>query len=375
MKLNRVLSFLLLFPIMATAWAANDYTQYVNPWIGTGGHGHVFLGANVPWGYVQLGPTENTRGWDWCSGYHISDSVLIGFGHQHLSGTGIGDLGDFAFLPVARSGQRDIIFSHGAETVTPGYYAISLHDPNVFVELTATKRCGFHRYTYAPTTPICRLAIDLKQGIGWDSMTKAGLEQVDATTLKGYRMSKGWAVDQRDYFYVRFSKPVTMTALDSARWEFTFSNGNEPLLVKVGLSAVSEDNARLNLEKEIPGWDFNGCVAQARQQWNDELSKIQIETTDANARTIFYTAMYHTMTAPSVFNDVNGDYRGADGKIHKGDFQNYTTFSLWDTYRSAHPLMTLIHPDMLSDIGETLINICRQQGKLPVWHLMGCETD
>ena len=375
MKLNRVLSFLLLFPIMATAWAANDYTQYVNPWIGTGGHGHVFLGANVPWGYVQLGPTENTRGWDWCSGYHISDSVLIGFGHQHLSGTGIGDLGDFAFLPVARSGQRDIIFSHGAETVTPGYYAISLHDPNVFVELTATKRCGFHRYTYAPTTPICRLAIDLKQGIGWDSMTKAGLEQVDATTLKGYRMSKGWAVDQRDYFYVRFSKPVTMTALDSARWEFTFSNGNEPLLVKVGLSAVSEDNARLNLEKEIPGWDFNGCVAQARQQWNDELSKIQIETPDANARTIFYTAMYHTMTAPSVFNDVNGDYRGADGKIHKGDFQNYTTFSLWDTYRSAHPLMTLIHPDMLSDIGETLINICRQQGKLPVWHLMGCETD
>ena len=375
MKLNRVLSFLLLFPIMATAWAANDYTQYVNPWIGTGGHGHVFLGANVPWGYVQLGPTENTRGWDWCSGYHISDSVLIGFGHQHLSGTGIGDLGDFAFLPVARSGQRDIIFSHGAETVTPGYYAISLHDPNVFVELTATKRCGFHRYTYAPTTPICRLAIDLKQGIGWDSMTKAGLEQVDATTLKGYRMSKGWAVDQRDYFYVRFSKPVTMMALDSARWEFTFSNGNEPLLVKVGLSAVSEDNARLNLEKEIPGWDFNGCVAQARQQWNDELSKIQIETPDANARTIFYTAMYHTMTAPSVFNDVNGDYRGADGKIHKGDFQNYTTFSLWDTYRSAHPLMTLIHPDMLSDIGETLINICRQQGKLPVWHLMGCETD
>ena len=360
---------------MATAWAANDYTQYVNPWIGTGGHGHVFLGANVPWGYVQLGPTENTRGWDWCSGYHISDSVLIGFGHQHLSGTGIGDLGDFAFLPVARSGQRDIIFSHGAETVTPGYYAISLHDPNVFVELTATKRCGFHRYTYAPTTPVCRLAIDLKQGIGWDSMTKAGLEQVDPTTLKGYRMSKGWAVDQRDYFYVRFSKPVTMTALDSVRWEFTFSNGNEPLLVKVGLSAVSEDNARLNLEKEIPGWDFNGCVAQARQQWNDELSKIHIETPDANARTIFYTAMYHTMTAPSVFNDVNGDYRGADGKIHKGDFQNYTTFSLWDTYRSAHPLMTLIHPDMLSDIGETLINICRQQGKLPVWHLMGCETD
>ena len=360
---------------MATAWAANDYTQYVNPWIGTGGHGHVFLGANVPWGYVQLGPTENTRGWDWCSGYHISDSVLIGFGHQHLSGTGIGDLGDFAFLPVARSGQRDIIFSHGAETVTPGYYAISLHDPNVFVELTATKRCGFHRYTYSPTTPVCRLAIDLKQGIGWDSMTKAGLEQVDATTLKGYRMSKGWAVDQRDYFYVRFSKPVTMTALDSVRWEFTFSNGNEPLLVKVGLSAVSEDNARLNLEKEIPGWDFNGCVAQARQQWNDELSQIQIEASDANARTIFYTAMYHTMTAPSVFNDVNGDYRGADGKIHKGDFQNYTTFSLWDTYRSAHPLMTLIHPDMLSDIGETLINICRQQGKLPVWHLMGCETD
>ena len=368
--------FSLFLSMVCIAMSAQDLARYIDQRIGTGGNGHVFLGANVPWGLVQVGPNQYTRGWDWTSGYHDSDSIMIGFGHMHLSGTGIGELGDVAFIPLADgerlAGPHEMKFSHDDETVAPGYYSVELRDRGVRVELTATRRVAMHRYT--SPSPL-RVGIDLSQGIGWDKMTDANLEQVDAKTLRGYRMSKGWAVDQRDYFYVRFSKPVTMMALDSARWEFTFDNSNEPLLVKVGLSAVSEDNARLNLDKEISGWDFNGCVAQARQQWNDELSKIQIETPDTNARTIFYTAMYHTMTAPSVFNDVNGDYRGADGKVHKGDFQNYTTFSLWDTYRSAHPLMTLIHPDMLSDMGETLINIFRQQGKLPVWHLMGCETD
>jgi predicted alpha-1,2-mannosidase len=374
MKIRNKFLLLLLFPFL-TASATNDYTQYVNPWIGTGGHGHVFLGANVPWGYVQLGPTEPTRGWDWCSGYHISDSVLIGFGHQHLSGTGIGELGDVAFLPIAHSGQQTIIFHHDAETVSPGYYSVVLHRPDVFVELTATARCGFHRYTFAPTSDSCRLAIDLSQGIGWDGVTDCGLTQNDAQTISGFRFSKGWAVDQRVYFCACFSRLVSLTAMGEGRWELSTANANEPLLVKVGLSAVSEANARLNLYSEIPAWDFNGCVREARQQWNSQLSKIQIATDDSTARTIFYTALYHTMTAPSVFNDVNGDYRGADGKTYRGNFQNYTTFSLWDTYRSAHPLMTLIHPEMLNDVAETMIHIYKEQGKLPVWHLMGNETN
>lgn len=360
---------------MTTMAASVCYTDYVNPWVGTGGHGHVFLGANVPFGYVQLGPTERNQGWDWCSGYHYSDSVLVGFGHQHLSGTGIGDLGDVAFLPVTDSGQTMVKFSHSQETIFPGYYAVKLQDPNVFVELTATKRAGFHRYTFGGNMEKAMLVIDLVQGIGWDTAKDYVLMQESSTQLSGHRFSKGWANDQKVYFVADFSQAVTMKPTGKGKWLVEAEDVTKPLLVKVGLSAVSVDNAKENLSTEIPAWNFNGTVAQAKDEWNKELSKIQIETTDSVSREIFYTALFHTMTAPSVFSDVNGEYRGSDGKSHKGDFVNYTTFSLWDTYRAAQPLMTLIHQDMMPDMVSTFVNIYREQGKLPVWHLMGNETD
>lgn len=372
---KRIVNILLMACVVVGGYAQASFTQYVNPRIGTGGHGHVFLGANVPFGYVQLGPTEHTRGWDWCSGYHESDSVLIGFGHQHLSGTGIGELGDVAFLPVAQAQQKEVVFSHASENVRPGYYAVKLQQPNVWVELTATQRAGFHRYTFGADAKKAQLVLDLFQGIGWDKPTGYDVKQTSASSVAGHRFSTGWAKDQKNYFVVEFSQPVTVEAQDSGRWLITASDMIQPLMVKVGLSAVSIDNAKQNLQAEIPGWDFRKVVAEADEAWNRELGKVKVETTDSVARRIFYTAMFHSMTAPSVFSDVNGQYRGADGKVHQGDFTNYTTLSLWDTYRAAHPLMTLIHEDMLSDMAQTFINIYRQQGKLPVWHLMGNETD
>lgn len=353
-------------------------TQYVNPRIGTGAHGHTFLGANVPFGFVQAGPTEPTRGWDWCSGYHDSDSVLVGFSQMHLSGTGIGELGDVTLLPVSRVGQDSTVFSHADETVRPGYYALQLHDPEVKVELTATKRAAFHRYTFSPGAPRL-LKIDLKCGIGWDKLVKAGLRLAGdgptANAVSGYRFSTGWAKDQRVFFHAEFSTGVTIVSMGDNSVVLSMADTAGPVLVKIGLSAVSEENARMNLEAELPGWNFDGTVSAADQAWNDHLGLIKIDTDDADARTVFYTAMYHEAVAPSVFSDVNGDYRGSDGKVHNGRFTNYTTLSLWDTYRAQMPLMTIIHPEMMPDMAETFLHIQREQGKLPVWHLMGNETD
>ena len=361
------------------AASGNNYTQWVNPLIGTGGHGHVFLGANVPFGYVQLGPTEHTRGWDWCSGYHASDSVIIGFGHQHLSGTGIGDLGDVALLPVTHREQREVVFSHDDETAHPGYYAIVLRDggePYVNVELTATSHTGMHRYSFSQGTSMAQLILDLGQGIGWDSPEQVKIEQVAPRQLQGYRISRGWARRQHSYFSMEFSQDIHWERLDGdTTILITAANNGSPLLVKVGLSAVSCENARLNMNYEIPGWDFDVVKRAANDAWNQELGKININTSNSDDRTVFYTALYHTMVAPSVFSDVNGEYRGADGDVHKGDFINYTTLSLWDTYRAAHPLQTLIHRDRQHDIAQTMLHIYAQQGKLPVWHLMGNETD
>ena len=373
----RKLLFLFAVAITATASAADvDYTRFVNPRIGTGGHGHVFLGANVPFGYVQLGPTQPTRGWDWCSGYHHSDSVLIGFGHQHLSGTGIGDLGDVALLPIASKEQRLVAFSHASESVSPGYYAVKLGQPNVFVELTATKRVGMHRYTFGADQQEALLLLDLRQGIGWDHVSQCQMQQESKTVVSGYRHSVGWARRQKDFFVAEFSQPVKLEKVDGDTTAvLVVENAAEPLLVKVALSAVSVENAKLNLQAELPGWNFAAAAKAARKAWNDELSKISIKTDDDHVRRIFYTAMYHTMTAPSVFNDVNGEYRGADGQVHKGDFTNYTTLSLWDTYRAAHPLQTIIHPEKQGDVAQTFLHIFKEQGKLPVWHLMGNETD
>ena len=355
--------------------SAQDYTQYVNPFIGTGGHGHVFLGANVPFGNIQAGPTQKKQGWDWCSGYHYSDSTVIGFGQMHLSGTGIGDLGDVSLLPMTNPSQREVKFSHRAEYVRPGYYSVMLAS-GIRVELTATQRVAFHRYSFPADAAKGYIALNLAQGIGWDKMTSCKFKQESDKTITGFRMSEGWAKDQRVYFVAEFSEPVKLEENErDTIGIFSVASTNQPLLVKVGISAVSVENARENLQQELPGWNFASVVAKANADWNRELSKIAIKTQDERAKRIFYTALYHTMIAPSVFSDVNGEYRGADGKTHKGDFTDYTTFSLWDTYRAAFPLMTLIQPEMQRDLAETMLHIFKKQGKLPVWHLMGNETD
>lgn len=333
------------------------------------------MGVNVPFGLVQLGPTEPTRGWDWCSGYYYDDDELIGFGHMHLSGTGIGCLGDVAFLPVKDFKQTSTRFKHEAEKVHPGYYSVQLTDPNVLVELTATERCGFHRYTFKNGAK-AQLALDLSQCIGWDKLNDCLLTQESATRLTGFRRSNGWAADRRIYFSIDFSQPVTVHRLDSMeRVVVSVADNTKPLLVKVALSPVSIDKAKLNMQAELAGWDFDAAVKSADEAWNRELARIEIQTNDRTKKRIFYTAMYHLMTSCSKFNDVDREYRGADGKVHKADFTNYTTLSLWDTYRAAHPLMTVAFPEMQRDFAQTFLNIYKQQGRLPVWHLMGSETD
>ena len=376
--LLRLLSVALLavcFSVTAAVAATQNLTQYVNQYVGTGGHGHTFMGANVPFGLVQLGPTEPTRGWDWCSGYYYDDDELIGFGHMHLSGTGIGCLGDVAFLPVKDFKQTSTRFKHEAEKVHPGYYSVQLTDPNVLVELTATERCGFHRYTFKNGAK-AQLALDLSQCIGWDKLNDCLLTQESATRLTGFRRSNGWAADRRIYFSIDFSQPVTVHRLDSMeRVVVSVADNTKPLLVKVALSPVSIDKAKLNMQAELAGWDFDAAVKQVDETWNRELARIEIQTNDRTKKRVFYTAMYHLMTSCSKFNDVDCEYRGADGKVHKADFTNYTTLSLWDTYRAAHPLMTVAFPEMQRDFAQTFLNIYKQQGRLPVWHLMGSETD
>ena len=379
-----------------------DLTQFVDPRIGTGGHGHVFYGANVPYGFVQLGPTSIPQSWDWVSGYHVSDSTVIGFPHTHLSGTGIGDLHDINVMPVV----GEVTYSRGdassyetglwsysdrsKEVVTPGYYRTHLSRYNVDVELTATKRVGFHKYTFLGNESPA-IVFDMVNGGCWDKTTEAVIRVVNDSTVSGYRYSKGWADDQRVFFCAEFSRKfdnVEFSVNDSvkegdmakgaqlfARANFAAEN-KEPVYMKVALSPTSEEGAQLNMQTELSGWDFEKTIADAKAAWNKELNKVKVYTTDEASKKIFYTSLYHTLFAPSEFCDVNGDYYGADKQMHKGEgFVNYTTFSLWDTYRAAQPLMTILHPEKMSDIINTMLHIHQQQGKLPVWHLMGCETN
>ncbi|MFT2008487.1 GH92 family glycosyl hydrolase [Pontibacter sp. 13R65] len=384
--------------------SAVSLTQYVDPYIGTGFHGHVFMGANVPFGAVQLGPTNMSEGWDWSSGYHYSDSTIVGFAHTHLSGTGIGDLGDISVMPT--TGTLKLIkgplknpelgyyslFSHEQETAVPGYYAVQLQRYDIKAELTASERVGFHQYTF-PASDTSHIIFDLEEGIGWDQATDTFIEQVNDSTLAGYRHSKGWAPDQRLYFAAVFSKPMKNFAsyqvTDTLGTAVAASKGNkikgvvsfstkagEQLKLKVGLSPVSSENALKNIRAEIPHWDFGKVAAAADVAWNQELQKVRIQTKDEAQLKTFYTALYHTMIAPSIFNDHNGDYRGTDKKVYTdAPFTNLTTFSLWDTYRAAHPLFTLLQPDRVNDMISSMLAIYQQQGKLPVWHLMGNETN
>ena len=387
-----------------TTEPVEDYASFVNPKIGTGGHGHVFVGANVPFGFVQLGPTSIPEDWDWCSGYHDSDRTVIGFSHTHLSGTGIGDLFDVTVMPTTgpttpgrgredQPGTGAWSYADRTKEITePGYYSVPLERYGITAEMTATARVGFHRYTF-PASEDANLVFDLENGGCWDNVTDAGFEVVkdgngQVTALGGHRYSRGWAKNQKIFFWAEFSRPANAFSIQEnpanenplrkpvyGYYSLGKTEENEQVLVKVALSPVSVEGAKANMAAELPGWDFEAVKADARKAWNKELSKVTLTTADADARTVFYTALYHTMIAPSIFNDVDGQYRGSDDVVRKGNFQNYTTFSLWDTYRAQMPLMTLIHADRCNDITATFYHIFEEQGDLPVWHLMGNETD
>lgn len=378
-----------------------NLTQYVDPLIGTGDHGHVFIGANVPYGAVQLGPTQFSEGWDWCSGYHYSDSAIIGFSHTHLSGAGSADMGDISLMPAVgevklsrgniSDGQSGLWskFSHEKETAQAGYYMVHLDRFNIDVELTSTVRVGFHRYTF-PASSESKVIIDLEHGID-DTPTETKLVQEDDSTISGYRTSTGWANNHTMFFTARFSKPMiafnaseaTLVSKDdtlilrNAYGVAHFKTSDrETILVKVALSPVSIQNAKMNMRTELPGWDFNQTRLDADLAWNKALNHIRISSVDPHILRTFYTAFYHTMVAPSVYCDVNGDYFGTDRQVHShNDFVNYSTFSLWDTYRAAHPLMNLVHPEMVPDIAKTMLHIFKEQGKLPVWHMLSNETN
>lgn len=378
--------------------AGQDYLSYVDPYIGSGEHGHVFVGASVPLGMVQIGPQNIHKGWDWCSGYHYSDSVLIGFSHTHLSGTGCADLGDVLLMPYVGEvrtvrGEQDNIegtcstyYSHANEEVAPGYYSL-LMDNGVRAELSATDRVAIHRYTYPEGTP--RLLVNLKEGNG-DRAYETGLKRVDEYTVEGYRFSKGWSPQHKVFFVLKSEQPIESVAVfdddtpagqdtltgKAVKGVLTFKNNPKNVQLKVALSSVSCANALANLEAEQPGWDFEKVRTDAEKRWNQMLSCIDVESTDERGKKIFYTSLYHMFIAPTLYADVNGEFRGHDDKVYKADgWTNYSTFSLWDTYRTLHPLLTIIQPQLVPDMVNSMLSIYDQQGKLPIWPLVGGETN
>jgi len=383
------------FLLIAVNTFAQDLTQYVDPFIGTGGHGHTYPGATVPFGMVQLSPDNGSEGWDWCSGYNYSDTTIAGFSHMHLSGTGCGDWCDISVMPhnglITDTGRfLKTGFSHANETASPGYYSVKMND-GIQVSLTATERCGFHEYIF-PTgsTPVIRF--DLNYAINYDSTTASSLKQVDDSTIVGYRYSRGWANVQRVYFAVRTSVPVDKLYLldkDSMKTSQKELNGHfvngqlvfkdmmgKPIMMKVALSTVSTDKAIIALQ-EIQGWDFESVRAAAKKKWNHELAKIQVKTTDEKLKQVFYSGLYHTCMAPVLYSDADGQYQNAKGKVlkmkHSG--QRYTVFSLWDTFRALNPLFTITQPQRNTDILNSMLAFYDENGLLPVWDLSTWETN
>jgi predicted alpha-1,2-mannosidase len=393
----------LLFALVACEGVQRPTTDFVDPFIGTGAHGHVYPGATVPFGMVQPSPDNGRTGWDWVSGYHYSDSVIVGFSHTHLSGTGIGDLADVMVMPVteapdltkhyASRDDRDYAsrFSHGDESAEPGYYRVRLVDPGIDVELTATDRVGLHRYVY-PASTDAGVVLDLGHAINSDRSTVTHVRVESDTLVVGHRFSTGWARDQRVYFAIAFSKPFTTVRLangeadvpsrqeaggDSVRAYLGFAtDAGETVQLKVGISYVDLDGALSNLTLEAPDWDFDATRAAARAAWAQELSRVQVAGGTDSARTVFYTALYHTKLAPILFQDVDGRYRGADGQIHTADgFTNYSIYSLWDTFRAEHPLFTIVSPERVNDMVNSMLVFQQEYGYLPVWSLVGNETN
>lgn len=367
-------------------------TDFVNPFIGTATVGHTYPAATLPFGMVQVGPDTGNKGWDWCSGYHSQDSSIIGFSHTHLSGTGASDMGDILLMPVVsepvfdaghkenpESGYRSR-FSHSSETARPGYYSVKLDDYNVLAEMTASCRVGFHRYTF-PESNRSGFIIDLEHGME-DVTLESSVKVVGNQTITGYRHSSGFIKDQHVYFCARFSKPfeVLTSYIDGEKGEERAFSGkvckiflrfktdsDEKVLVKVGLSATGEEGAMKNLEKEIPGWNFDETLQEADDTWNEYLSKIDVETINDDQKTIFYTALYHCLVSPNLVTDVDGSYRGWDGEMHKSSSgELYTNFSLWDTYRAIHPLYVLLYPDKNLPFINSMLQRYKEIGQLPI---------
>jgi len=384
--------------------------DYVDPMIGTSGHGHTFPGATRPFGMVQLSPDTYNKGWDWCSGYHYSDSSIMGFSHTHLSGTGRGDLLDILVMPTTgklqiEPGSREnpdegyrSRFSHSDEQASPGYYSVVLKDYSIQAELTSTVHAGFHRYTF-PETKDAHIIIDLFHGYESDSVTETSITIVNDSLITGSRKSRGWGLGeekywavQEVYFAAKFSKPFSSSGIvkeGELQQETTSVTGRnlkafvnystqagEKVLVKIGISGVDPDGAMNNLNKEITDWDFDRIRNEAKQEWEVKLGKISVDDAAEDVKTIFYTALYHSMIAPYQSSDVDGRYTGFDKKVHTTNGStNYTVFSLWDTFRAEHPLFTLIQQDRVPAMVQSFLNQYNEYGLLPVWPLWGSETN
>ena len=372
-----------------------DYTLYVNPFIGTDFTGNTYPGAQAPFGMVQLSPDNGLPGWDRISGYFYPDSTIAGFSHTHLSGTGAGDLYDISFMPVTlpyKEAEAPLgihsKFSHEDESAYAGYYQVRLKDYNINVELTATERCGIQRYTFPEAQSA--IFLNLKKAMNWDFTNDSYIEKIDSVTIQGYRFSDGWARDQHIYFRTRFSRPFEKMELDTtaiikdnkrigtaviARFDFNTKEG-EQILVNTAISGTSMDGAAKNLQAEVPENDFDKYLAETKANWNRQLSKIEVKGDNEDDKVNFYTALYHSMIAPTIYNDVDGTYYGPDKKVHQADgWVNYSTFSLWDTYRAAHPLFTYTEPERVNDMIKSFIAFYEQNGRLPVWNFYGSETD
>jgi len=384
-----LLAFLVLTQV-SLAQKKTDYSRWVNPFIGTGGHGHTYPGPTLPFGMVQLSPDTRLTGWDGCSGYHYSDSVVYGFSHTHLSGTGVADYGDILFMPTTgtpkfKNNEYASRFQKKNEKASAGYYETFLDSYQIGVKLTSTLRAGLHQYEF-PKTAEANIIIDLQHR---DEVLESWIEVVNDHEIRGFRRSNAWASNQPIYFYANFSKPFKSYGIalndllqpglkkgsgKNVKLYIQFNNPGK-VLAKVGISAISAEGALQNLNTEIPDFNFKETEKQAKAAWNKELSKIAVESTDKNKLSIFYTALYHCFSSPNLFMDVDGKYFGIDKKVHQAEgFDNYTVFSLWDTYRTEHPLLSIIDRKRTTDFINTFLNQYKYGGLLPIWELAGNET-
>ena len=380
-NMKKILPFILLI-FVSCQKEQKTLTDYVNPFIGTGGHGHTYPGASAPFGMVQLSPDSRLEGWDGCGGYHYSDSIIYGFSHTHLSGTGVSDYGDVLLMPVTgelllnngADGNPGYSsrFSHENEEAKPGFYQVFLEDYKINVELTVSERVGFHKYIY-PTNQRAKLILDLEHR---DKLLDYKIEVVDSNTLKGIRYSDNWARTQKVYFYMQLSSPFESIVFNKKQsvCGIEFGNLEDPLFIKVGVSAVSTAGAEANLLAEVPHWDFEKTKLEVNTLWEKELSKIQVEGKSESQKEVFYTALYHSLLNPNLYVDVDGYYNGTDLQKHQTNDKHYTIFSLWDTFRATHPLFTLIQQERTNAFIRTFLRQYQEGGQLPIWELAANYT-